>query len=315
MADRGDTAGASITELLRDNPVTFFMEAHNGLSARIAQEAGFQGIWASGLTISASYGVRDANEISWTQVLGVVESMTDAAGVPVLVDGDTGYGNFNNVRRLVKKLRMVGARGVCIEDKLFPKRNSFARGHQELEEAAVFAGKIQAAKDACGEAFTVVARVESLIAGCPMDEAVDRACAYAAAGADALFIHSKQRHAGEILEFMGRFAEPIPVIVAPTTYYSTPAEELAQSGVRGIIWANHALRASVTAIRNTVQEIARVSSVFGVEPSLASIAELFRLVDQEELERATERYSWVEAPLAQAGRVSVPGVSPVPVPR
>lgn len=75
------------------------MEAHNGISARIVEEAGFQGIWGSGLTISASLGVRDSNEASWTQVLEVLEFMSDATSLPILLDGDTGYGNFNNARR------------------------------------------------------------------------------------------------------------------------------------------------------------------------------------------------------------------------
>ena len=80
------------------------MEAHNGMSAKIVEEAGFKGIWASGLTISAALGVRDNNEASWTQVLEVLEFMSDNTSIPILLDGDTGYGNFNNMRRLVKKL-------------------------------------------------------------------------------------------------------------------------------------------------------------------------------------------------------------------
>ena len=106
------------------------MEAHNGLSARIVEEAGFRGIWASGLSISAALGVRDNNEASWTQVLEVVEFMSDATDIPILLDGDTGYGNFNNMRRLVRKLEQRGVAAVCIEDKLFPKTNSFIGGGQ-----------------------------------------------------------------------------------------------------------------------------------------------------------------------------------------
>ena len=110
--------------------IAFLMEAHDGLSARIAQEAGFEGIWASGLTISASFGVRDNNELSWTQVVDHVAFMTEAVDVPILLDGDTGYGNFNNMRRLVRKLEQVGVAGVVIEDKLFPKTNSFLRSER-----------------------------------------------------------------------------------------------------------------------------------------------------------------------------------------
>ena len=115
----------ALRQLLLSPDLSFLMEAHNGLSAKIVEEAGFQGIWASGLSISASLGVRDNNEASWTQVLEVLEFMADATSIPMLVDGDTGFGNFNNVRRLVRKLCDRGVAGVCIEDKLFPKTNSF----------------------------------------------------------------------------------------------------------------------------------------------------------------------------------------------
>src|SRR3954471_6294999 len=135
-------------EMLRSPQLEFLMEAHNGLSARIVEEAGFRGIWASGLSISAALGVRDNNEASWTQVLEVVEFMSDATTIPILLDGDTGYGNFNNLRRLVRKLEQRGIAGVCIEDKLFPKTNSFIKGEaQPLALIDEFCGKIKAGKD------------------------------------------------------------------------------------------------------------------------------------------------------------------------
>src|SRR5215211_583601 len=127
----------------------FLMEAHNGLSAKIAEEAGFLGIWASGLSISAALGVRDNNEASWTQVLEVVEFMSDATSIPILLDADTGYGNFNNMRRLVRKLEQRGVAAVCIEDKLFPKTNSFIKSEEQpLADLEEFTGKIKAVKDA-----------------------------------------------------------------------------------------------------------------------------------------------------------------------
>ena len=123
----------------------YLMEAHNGLSAKIVQEAGFKAIWASGLSISAALGVRDNNEASWTQVLDVMDFVTECTDIPVLLDGDTGYGNFNNARRLIGKLERADVAGVraeclaeslaesllvqvCLEDKLFPKTNSFIDG-------------------------------------------------------------------------------------------------------------------------------------------------------------------------------------------
>src|SRR6266446_1724459 len=125
--------------LLQSKHLEFLMEAHNALSARIVEETGFSGIWASGLSISAALGVRDNNEASWTQVLEVVEFMSDATRIPILLDGDTGYGNFNSVRRLIRKLEQRGVAGVCLEDKLFPKTNSFLKGTaQPLAEVEEF---------------------------------------------------------------------------------------------------------------------------------------------------------------------------------
>ena len=137
-----------LRRMLESPQLEFLMEAHNGLSARIVREAGFSGIWASGLSISAQFGVRDNNEASWTQVVDMLEFMADASDLPILLDGDTGYGNFNNLRRLVRKLEQRGIAGVCIEDKQFPKTNSFLNGErQPLADIEEFAGKIAAGKD------------------------------------------------------------------------------------------------------------------------------------------------------------------------
>jgi phosphoenolpyruvate phosphomutase len=117
--------------MLNSEKMEFILEAHNGLSARIVEEAGFKGIWGSGLALSAQHAVRDNNELSWTQVVEQLEFMTDVTDIPILLDGDTGYGDFNNTRRLVRKLGQIGVAGVCIEDKLFPKTNSFIQGEAQ----------------------------------------------------------------------------------------------------------------------------------------------------------------------------------------
>src|SRR5256885_2124297 len=141
-------ATTRLRRLVTRPELAFLMEAHDGLSARIVEEAGFEGIWASGLTMSASFGVRDNNELSWTQVVDHVAFMAEAASLPILLDGDTGYGNFNSMRRLVGKLEQVGVAGVTIEDKLFPKTNSFLRSElQPLADVEEFCGKIKAGKD------------------------------------------------------------------------------------------------------------------------------------------------------------------------
>ncbi len=282
---------AALRALLDSPGLAFIMEAHSGLSAKVVEEAGFAGIWASGLSMSAMLGLRDSNEASWTQVLDQLEFMADATRLPILVDGDTGYGNFNNVRRLVRKLGERGIAGVCIEDKLFPKTNSFIGDAQPLADVAEFCGRIRAGKDAqADDAFCLVARIEALISGHGMGEALRRAGAYHAAGADAVLIHSKKAHAGEITEFMGHWGGRCPVVIVPTMYHATPTEVFRRAGVSLVIWANHLLRASLAAMRDTARQIARDESLRDVEGRVSSVADIFRLMGNDELEEAGRRY-------------------------
>ncbi|WP_058303275.1 phosphoenolpyruvate mutase [Gorillibacterium timonense] len=281
-----------LKRLITSPETEFLMEAHNGLSARIVEEAGFPGIWASGLTISAAMGVRDNNEASWTQVLEVLESMSDVTSIPILVDGDTGYGNFNNARRLVKKLEQREIAGVCIEDKLFPKTNSFINGEaQPLADIDEFCGKLKAMKDTQqDEDFVVVARVEALIAGWGLEEALKRAEAYREAGADAILMHSKKTDISEIEAFMKAWNGKHPVIIVPTKYSSTPSQVFRELGIRAVIWANHNLRASIEAMQATTERIFREESLLNVEKRIAPIDEIFRLQRAGELLAAEEKY-------------------------
>ena len=295
------TKAAKLRALITSGKLQFLMEAHSGLSAKIAEEAGFAGLWASGLSISAMLGVRDANEASWTQVLDVVEFMNDATRVPILLDGDTGYGNFNSVRRLVRKLEMRDIAGVCLEDKCFPKTNSYLGGSQELVPIDEFCGKIQAAKDTqTNRHFVVVARVEAFIAGYGLDEAMRRAEAYHAAGADAILIHSKESSPAEIFAFLDAWGNRVPVVLVPTKYWRTPTAEFQARNVSVVIWANHLLRASISAMQATATQLRRDDSLLNVEPQVAPLHEVFRLQGDEELQQAEGRY----LPAARGGALS-----------
>ena len=284
--------GAALREQIFSPELAFLMEAHNGISAKIAEEAGFKGLWASGLTISTSLGLRDSNEASWTQVLDVLEYMADATTLPILVDGDTGYGNFNNVRRLVKKLCDTHIAGVCIEDKLFPKTNSFIGERQPLADMDEFCGRIKAGKDSqTDDDFILVARVEALISGHSMEEALLRAEAYHAAGADAILIHSKRSTANEILEFTERWANRAPLVIVPTMYsMNTPTQVFRDAGISTIIWANHNMRSAISAMRETSRQIFEDQSLHEVEGRVVPVKEIFRLVGNAELEAAERRY-------------------------
>jgi len=270
---------------------SFLMEAHSGLSAKLVERAGFQGIWASGLTIATALGLRDANEVSSTQFQEQVEYILDSVDIPVLIDGDTGHGNFNNARRFVHKMCNRGVAGICIEDKLFPKKNSFINDKQELEDINTFCGKIAACKDVQPDPdFLVIARVEALIAGHSMDEALDRAYAYADAGADAILIHSKKQTAAEIIEFSNRWNEHLPLVIVPTTYAKTPADVFRSAKISLVIWANHTLRASIKAMGVACRQVAALSSVSNIERDIASIEEIFQLLNYQELDCAEARY-------------------------
>ena len=294
------TKAGQLRRMLTSPELEFIMEAHNGLSAKIVEEAGFKGIWASGLSMSAALGVRDNNEASWTQILEVLEFMADATSIPILVDGDTGWGNFNNMRRAVTKFCQRGIAGICIEDKLFPKTNSFIGEGQPLADKDEFAGKIKAGKDSQTDPdFNIVARLEAFIAGRGLNEALDRAHAYAEAGADAVLCHSKLATADEIMEFMRQWENRVPVVIVPTKYYATPTDEFRKAGVSLAIWANHNMRAAITAMRETTARILREESLAGVEPEIVSVSEVFDIQGNAELKQAEKRYlPKTEAPRA-----------------
>jgi phosphoenolpyruvate phosphomutase len=288
----GPTKNEQFRGLLHSEQVEFLLEAHNGISARIGEEAGFKGLWASGLCLSAQFGVRDNNEASWTQVLEMLEFMSDAVRIPIMLDGDTGYGNFNNMRRLVRKLEQRHVSAVCIEDKLFPKTNSFIGGHrQQLADIDEFSGKIKAGKDAqLADDFTIVARVEALIAGWGLSEALRRAEAYHEAGADAILMHSAASVPDEILDFKREWADRCPVVIVPTKYYRTPTDVFRDYGFSIVIWANHILRASVAAMQDAAATIAREEGLLSVEERIVPVRELFRLQGASELASAEGLY-------------------------
>ncbi len=280
-----------LVDLIHSNELSFLMEAHDALSAAVAARSGFRGLWASGLSISSSLGFRDANEASWTQIADAVERMADVTSIPILVDGDSGFGNFNNARLVALKLLQRGAAGVCIEDKVFPKTNSFVGDRHHLADVTEFCGRLAAIKDAVpDQAFVLVARTEALIAGHSQDEALARAHAYADAGADAILIHSRKSSAEEILAFAGAWQNRRPLVIVPTKYHRTPVSEYRDASISTVIWANHSMRAAVAAMRAVCGRILREESIAGIEPDVATLDEVFGLLGYDELAVAEDRY-------------------------
>jgi len=282
---------ARLRQLLAAPGTTLLLDAYDALSARIVAESGCPAIWASGLGMSAAAGLRDNNEASWTQVLETLEFMADATACPILADGDTGFGNFNNLRRFVRKLCQRGIAGVCIEDKVFPKANSFADTPQALCPVAEFRGKIRAAKDAQTDPdFVLVARVEALVVGRGMEEALRRAEAYRQAGADAILIHSKAPTADEVVTFARRWQRRAPLLVVPTKYPDTPPEVFREAGIDAVIWANFSLRAAIQAVQAAAAAVVRDGTPAREMARYADLARVFELTDEAELRAAERRY-------------------------
>ena len=288
--DAPSNAGNLRLQICSNQQLCFLMEAHDGLSAAIAERAGFRGLWASGLSIACSLGYRDANEASWTQVVDAVERIVDSTELPVLVDGDSGFGNFNNARLLARKLRQRGAAGVALEDKGFPKMNSFVGDQHPLADVDEFSGRLRAVKDTVGDDLVLVGRIEALIAGHGMDEALMRAHAYADAGADAILIHSRKSVADEILAFTAAWRNRLPVVIVPTKYYRTPVSAYRDAGISTVIWANHAMRAAIAGMRRICGRIVAEESIAGIEGEVATLDEVFGLLRYAELAEAEARY-------------------------
>ena len=278
-------------ELINYNELSFLMEAHDALSAAVAERSGFKGLWASGLSISSSLGFRDANELSWSHVADTVERMADTASIPILVDGDSGFGNFNNARLVALKLWQRGAAGICIEDKQFPKMNSFVGRRHALADTHEFCGRLAAVKDRVPDpGFVLVARTEALIAGHSLDEALSRADAYADAGADAILVHSRKSNADEVIAFARAWQNKRPLVIVPTKYHRTPVADYRAAGISTVIWANHNMRAAVAAMHVVCGRILREESIAGIEPEVATLEDVFSLLNYQELAAAEERY-------------------------
>lgn len=265
--------------------------AHNALGARLAERAGFDGVWSSGLEVSASHGVPDADILTMTELLAAAESMAASVRIPVVADCDTGYGNCHNVIRLVTRYEAAGVAAVCLEDKIYPKVNSFLPNRQELIPTHEFVGKISAAKDTQRSLdFVVIARIEALVAGLGVDEALHRAHAYADAGADAVLIHAKGRSPEPVLRFAAAWDRDVPVVVVPTTYHTVTPTELEDAGVKMVIYANHGLRASIQAMTSTFAEILTTGGSTSVEDRIASLNTVFDLQGVPEMQRREARY-------------------------
>ena len=286
-------ATTRLQELLKRPEPALVLGAHDALSAKLAQEAGFDAIWASGFGISATNAMPDANILTMSETLEAVRRMSAAVRIPVIADCDNGFGNAINVMRTVAEYEHAGVAGICIEDNIFPKRCSFYAGVQrELVPIDEHARKIQAAKAARQNTdFVIIARTEAFIAGWGKHEALRRARAYAEAGADAILIHSKAATFDEELkDFAASWDRPCPLVSVPTTYADITAHDLAAAGFQLVIFANQTLRAAVTGMRNALATLKQEGRPAAVDEQIVALPEIYDLVGVPDLQANEKKF-------------------------
>ena len=287
------TGRSALRRLISDKGLVQIMATHSPLSARLAEEAGFDGLWASGFELSALYGLADVSLTTMTQHLEMMRAIAARSTLPIVADIDTGFGNAVNVVHAVREYEQAGAACVVIEDKSFPKVTSLvAGGRQDLLRIEAFQGKIEAARATrLSDDFLVVARVEALIAGRGQEEALKRAAAYVEAGADLILIHSKQKTPDEVEAFIAAWSGAVPLVLVPTAYPEMTVERIGASGKVGmVIWGNHTVRAAVTAIQDVYKRILADGGIHTVDKDIVPVAEVFRLQDMDRIKDLEKKF-------------------------
>ena len=274
-----------------DRPVRV-MEAHNGLTGLIVENASvdvdgesrsYDAIWVSSLTDSTAKGKPDTELVDMTSRIETVEQIMSVTTKPIILDGDSG-GAIEHFQYLVATLERIGVSAVIIEDKVGVKRNSLfgAAGGQAQDDVRHFCDKIVAGKSVLETSeFMIIARIESLILGAGMGDALARARAYVRAGADGIMIHSRCDDASEVREFCRAFRREFPdvvVVVVPTTYDDVTEGELGDLGADVVIYANHLLRAAYPAMMGVAQDILRAGRASAVRDRCLSIDEILALI-------------------------------------
>lgn len=295
LRSEGTTAGyrrRQLRRLLSAKGLVRLMEAHNGLSGLLVENTKitkdnipleFDGLWLSSLTDSTAKGRPDTEVVDRTSRLQTMNEILEVTTKPVVYDGDTG-GPAEHFVFLVKTLERLGVSAVVIEDKTGLKRNSLFGTEvlQVLEDPEAFANKIIAGKKAqITDEFMVVARIEALIAGAGVDEALRRARCYIEAGADAILIHSRQKDESEICAFCegyGKFERKVPLISVPTSYCHVVEKELEAMGFQIVIYANHLLRSAYPAMKRVAETILENGRSLEAEPLCMSIKEILTLI-------------------------------------
>jgi phosphoenolpyruvate phosphomutase len=264
--------------------------AFDAMSAKLVEINDFDAIWAGSFAISATHALPDASILTMTEFLYSASNMEAACNIPIIADCDTGFGGPSNVSHMVKKYEKSGIAAICIEDKTFPKKNSFLENSkQELLSEKEFVAKIIAAKEAKENPnFMLIARTEALISGMGIKEAIKRANAYEKAGADAILIHSKQNTPDEIFEFSESWGGTLPLVVVPTSFPTVKLDELISHRIKMIIYANQTLRVTHAVISKLLKQLKNSASISDVSEDMSSMKEIFQLQETYKIKKQEE---------------------------
>lgn len=265
---------------------------HDALGAYMVERFGFESLWLSSFEMHASARLPDADILTVKDYADAINKIADRTNLPIMVDGDCGGGSPINTIRMVREYEKAGASGICIEDNLYPKRCSFYSGvKRTLESPSIHAEKIRAAcENRLSGTFFVVARVEALVAGHSVCDAVMRAHRYADAGADAVVIHCKDNTPARVIEFWNKY-HATPVICIPTMYPTVKETELKKHGISGVIYANAGLRSYIWALNRVWNEISGSGTLEHIEPYVASMEDVYSLVGVNDLRDNERRYT------------------------
>jgi len=277
--------------------------AFDALSAKLVEINDFDAIWAGSFAISATHALPDASILTMTEFLNAATNMEASCNIPIIADCDTGFGGPSNVNHMIKKYEKSGIAAVCIEDKTFPKQNSFLEdSKQELLPEKEFVAKIIAAKEAQENPnFMLIARTEALISGMGMKEAIKRANAYEKAGADAILIHSKQDSPEEVFEFSESWGGTLPLVVVPTSFPTVKIDELISHKIKMIIYANQTLRATHAIISKVLGQLKNSTSINDISVDMTSMQEIFQLQETYNIKKQEEK---IEKDLKKLGYIN-----------
>ena len=293
----------NLVKLLDNQPIVKVCGAYDAMSAKLVELSGFDAVWAGSFAISAINNVPDASILTMTEFFTAASNMANACEIPVIADCDTGYGDATNVRYMAKKYENAGIAGICIEDKTFPKQNSLLEGgNNQLLSEKDFAAKILSANEAKqNEAFTIIARIESLVSGTGIEQALQRAYAYEKAGADLILIHSKKITPEEIFEFSDSWKGSAPLVVIPTTYYSVNVDELIEHKIKMVIYANQTLRAAHFTLSKLLKQMKDANNMSQLQNQMSSMEDIFKLQEMHDMKSQEKS---IEEKLRKLGYIS-----------